>query len=416
MDDKLIDHLFRHQYGKMVSILTRIFGFSHLEIIEDAVQDSFISAIQAWKKKVPDNPKAWLTKTAKNRVIDIFRKISAEENRRNKITSGSSSLKIDELFLEHEIADSQLRMIFTSCHPKISTQDQIIFALKTISGFSTKEIAAALMMKESTVKKRFQRARKTIIEKNIAFEIPLGAQLKIRLDSVMEVIYLIFNEGFHSSNKNHLLRFDLCFEAIRLCKKLLQKENLRTPKLYALLALLCFHAARFHSKTDTDQNLINLQNQDRSLWNYELCGIGNNAMDKALENNEPLSSYHFEAAIASEHLRAPSFDKTNWQNILHWYQLLDNNAPSDFTKLNIAIVYLQLKNYSHALHILDRIEVEELGARAYLYFSTLAEFYAKNKDFKLALKHIDRAIELVNNLSEKDYLISKKSIYQNQLA
>lgn len=415
MDDKLIDHLFRHQYGKMVSILTRIFGFSHLEIIEDAVQDSFISAIQAWKTKVPDNPEAWLTKTAKNRVIDIFRKLSAEENRFGKITTGSSSLKIDELFLDHEIADSQLRMIFTSCHPKIASQDQIIFALKTISGFSTKEIAVALMMKETTAKKRFQRARKTIIDKSIAFEIPMGSQLHSRLDSVMEVIYLIFNEGFHSSNKNHLLRFDLCFEAIRLCKNLLQKEALRIPKLYALFALLCFHAARFHSKTDADQNLINLQNQDRSLWNYKLCGIGSNAMEKALEHNKELSSYHYEAAIASEHLRAVSFDKTNWQNILHWYLLLDKSAPSNFTKLNIAIVYLQLKEWALAQSILASVNVEELGARAYLYYGTLAEFYAFNNELNKAVENIDLAIGLVTNLSEKNYLMSKKSLYKEGL-
>jgi len=190
---------------------------------------------------------------------------------------------------------------------------------------------------------------------------------------------------------------------------------LRTSKLYALFALLCFHAARFHSKTDAEQNLINLQNQDRSLWNYELCGIGSNAMDKALEHQEELSSYHYEAAIASEHLRATSFDKTNWKNILHWYQLLDKSAPSNFTKLNIAIVYLQLKEWAQAQSILEAINAEELGARAYLYYGTLAEFYSFNNQMNLAIDNIVIAIGLVSNLSEKNYLISKKSLYEKDL-
>ncbi len=190
-----LDHLFRHQYGKMVSILTRIFGLANLEIIEDAVQDTFIKAMVAWRNGMPENPEAWLTKAAKNRTIDLFRKLSADKKRLPKITSGPSAIALNDLFLDTEIEDSQLRMIFTACHPILNPKDQLSFALKTVSGFSAKEIASALLLKEETVKKRLMRARKSIAEQNVSFQIPQGKDLPERLSRVLEVLYLIFNEG-----------------------------------------------------------------------------------------------------------------------------------------------------------------------------------------------------------------------------
>lgn len=197
----IIDHLFRHQYGKMVSILTRIFGLENLELVEDAVQDTFAQAVQKWKTNIPENPEAWLTKAAKNRVIDIIRKLNADQRRAEKLDYGPSVIAIDQLFAKEEIEDSELRMIFTACHPELDPRDQISFALKTISGFSQNEIAASLLLKTETVKKRLTRARKTINQKKIAFKLPQGKELNQRLDSVCKVLYLIFNEGFHSNHK-----------------------------------------------------------------------------------------------------------------------------------------------------------------------------------------------------------------------
>ena len=223
-----MDHLFRHHYGKMVSVLTRIFGLSNLEIVEDAVQDTFIKALTAWRINPPENPEAWLTKAAKNRVIDIFRKLNAEQKRIPKLENGPASLAINELFLDDEIEDSQLRMIFTACHPVLNSKDQIAFALKTISGFSTKEIASALLLKEETIKKRLMRARKSIAEKELSFEIPQGKELPKRLNRVIESLYLTFNEGFHSNKKDLLVRKELCGEAMRLCKLLKKNEYTKT--------------------------------------------------------------------------------------------------------------------------------------------------------------------------------------------
>lgn len=190
--DAIIDHLFRHQHGRMVAILTRIFGLSNLEIIEDAVQDTFIKAMGTWRNGMPDNPEAWLTQAAKNRMIDLFRKLKSEKERAAYMESGTSTISVNELFLDDEIADSQLRMIFTACHPQLDPRDQIAFALKTIAGFSQKEIASALLLKEEAIKKRLSRARKAIGIKSISFEIPQGEQLNQRMIRVLEVLYLLF--------------------------------------------------------------------------------------------------------------------------------------------------------------------------------------------------------------------------------
>ena len=204
MDSKLIDHLFRHHSGKMVSVLTRIFGLSHLEIIEDAIQDTFIKASITWRNQIPDNPKAWLTQAAKNRVLDIFRKLKTEKRHFPNFNLEKNTLAIDDFFLDTEIEDAQLRMIFTACHPSLDSRDQISFALKTVSGFSIKEIASALLTKDDTIKKRLTRARKTISKSQLKFQIPQGNELPIRLNRVMEVLYLIFNEGFHSNKKEKI--------------------------------------------------------------------------------------------------------------------------------------------------------------------------------------------------------------------
>jgi len=172
METPLIDHLFRHQYGKMVSVLTRIFGLSHLEMIEDAVQDTFASALLKWRTKLPENPEAWLTLAAKNRAIDLLRKTKAEDNRIQHLQTGPSAMVLSDLFLDHEIEDSQLRMIFTACHPLLNPKDQMAFALKTVSGFNTREIASALLTKEESIKKRLSRARKDIQKHQITFDFP----------------------------------------------------------------------------------------------------------------------------------------------------------------------------------------------------------------------------------------------------
>ncbi|WP_339835407.1 sigma-70 family RNA polymerase sigma factor [uncultured Maribacter sp.] len=408
MEHKIVDHLFRHHYGKMVAILTRFFGLSYIETIEDAVQDTFIKATSQWRTKIPENPEAWLNRVAKNRTIDILRSLQAEKNRNLTITTGASSLQIDELFLDHEVADSQLRMIFVACHPSLHPNEQIAFALKTISGFSTKEIAAALLTKEETITKRLTRAKKSIQKNNIQFTYPLPEAIPNRMESVMEVIYLTFNEGFHSTNHDKLIKEDLCGEAIRLCQLLLKKEQFRSGSLYALFALLCFHMSRLESKISSDNQIVNLQHQDRTKWYFPLIKMGNSAMNKAMEYDDT-SVYHYEAAIASEHLNAKTFEDTNWENISSWYKQLYAFQPTAFTLLNQAIVSLQLNDFVKTKQLLQQSDVEDLGQRAYLFYGCYAELYIKMGDKNLAISYLDKALEQTSNKLEKQFLMRKRN-------
>jgi len=404
--DIVIDHLFRHQYGRMVAILTRIFGLEHLPLIEDAVQDTFVSAMKAWRKNPPDNPEAWLTAAAKNRIYDLHRQIQAEKNRAEVWTQGMDSTGINEFFLEDEIADSQLRMIFAACHPDLKPRDQIAFALKTISGFSPNEIASALLLKDEAVRKRLHRARKAIVKEGIAFEIPMGSELADRLPRVLEVVYLIFNEGFHSGKQNTLVREDLCGEALRLCKLLLRNPNTSTSDAQALFALFCFHASRLRSKVNEQQEVLSLKEQDRSLWYAPLIELGYASLNKAVASE--FGVYHYEAAIAAEHVMARSYEDTNWNHILGHYQKLQALQPSAFVQLNMATVLIQLEKYAEAETMLGTIEAAALEQRTYLYHGLWAEYYHAVGEDAEGCAAIDRAIEMVRNTSEKDYLKKKR--------
>ena len=409
MEDKIIDHLFRHHSGKMVSVLTRIFGLQHLELIEDAVQDTFIKASISWRTKLPDNPEAWLVQASKNRMLDIFRKLKTERKHQPLLRQGADSIALNELFLDSEIEDAQLRMIFTACHPGLDPRDRISFALKTVSGFSIKEIASALLMKEDSVNKRLHRARQTIKKSEMKFRIPLGKELPDRLNSVLEVIYLIFNEGFHSNKQDILVRKELCVEAMRLCRLLLKNENTRHPDAYALMALMAFHSARIDTKTSAENELLDLKHQDRSQWHYPYMELGNTMMYKAVEKEE-FSHYHYEAAIAAEHLKARSFEETNWDKILHWYNCLYQLNPMPSYLLTMAVVQMQKEDYAAARIKLDQLRAGDFQQRSYLYHGAMADYYKGTGNLKKALEHIDEALKNVRNALEKEYLEKKKKM------
>ncbi len=408
--NKQIDHLFRHQSGKMVSVFTRIFGLHNLQTIEDAVQDTFIQAAKVWPKSPPDNPEGWLTTAAKNRILDLFRKTNSERDRHLKIDFGATAIPIQELFLEGEIEDSQLRMIFTACNPLLDSRDQISFALKTVSGFSTKEIASALLTKEETIKKRLSRARRAISDNQIKFEIPTGNDLNERRGRALSVIYLIFNEGFHSTNKNQLIRKDLCAEAARLVKLISNHPLAGHPSAHAVHALFCFHSARLDTKIDENGDVVSLKDQDRSCWNKELIFLGNASMHEAMKTDK-FSVFHYEAAIASEHVIAASFEATNWKNILHCYERLNALKPSSMNSLSIATVYLQMKEFDRARRILDSLNPKELEQREYLFYGLKSEYLFLKGERTAAVEELDKAIGLTRNEHEKKYLLTKKATF-----
>jgi RNA polymerase sigma factor (sigma-70 family) len=411
--NKLTDHLFRHEAGKMVAVLTRIFGLPNIEIAEDIVQDAFAQALKEWTFKTPPNPSAWLMMTAKNKAIDILRRERFHKNFKeeavHELHSENSSIPIIEnLFMQNEIKDSQLRMIFACCHPSFSYADQLAFTLKICSGFNVNEIAVALLSNNEAIKKRIQRAKKMIVENNIRLDIPIGVDLKKRLDTVLHAIYLLFNEGYNSGNKSDLIRKDLCEEAIRLALMLTENDYIKQPKCFALVALMSLLASRFESRLDDEGEIILLEEQDRTKWNSGLIKIGLFYLNKSSEGSE-ITDYHIEAAIVAEHTIAKNFKETNWKRILHMYDQLGKINPSPVVLLNRAIVVGKISRAKAAIEGNKQIftEVEKFIKTNYLFSAVLGELYSQMDSKAEAKKYFERAIYLTNSNAEKK-LIQRK--------
>jgi len=408
---QLVDHLFRHQAGKMIAVLIRIFGIHNLELVEDTVQETFLKALQVWKyQRIPDNPSGWLMQVARNRTIDLIRRdqklTDISEELRLRMHSGTEEA-IHQFFLDTEIADSQLRMIFTCCHPALNTEDQVALTLKTVSGLSVAEIAKALVSNDATIQKRLYRAKEYIKEHAIRFEIPVGQELHHRLDSVYTVLYLLFNEGYNSSKADELIRYDLCSEAMRLCKLLSEHPVGNTPSTFALLSLMCFQASRFDSRVGDDNSIILLEHQDRRLWNQDLIRWGYYYLDRS-STGDHLSIYHIESAIAAEHCLARDFASTNWKHMLKLYDCLLEYKPIPIVILNRAIILTQLGQLEEAIGIVRELPgLAYLLKHHYIYNAVLGDLYSRAGNIVEARRLLENAYELTPSLAEKKLLRSK---------
>ncbi|MEO8769349.1 MAG: sigma-70 family RNA polymerase sigma factor [Ferruginibacter sp.] len=412
--NKLTDHLFRHESGKMVSILTKIFGIQNLETAEDVVQQTFIDAMSVWKLKgIPSNPSGWLFRVAKNKAIDIVRRnkhsvqYDFSDSERILLTSEYTlATTMENLWNTALIKDDQLRMMFTCCHPGISQENQVTLILKTLCGFSTAEIAKSFLTSEDTVSKRLYRTKEFFREHKIQFIIPTVDEIKSRTETVLNAIYLLFNEGYNSTEKKELIREDLIDEAMLLGKLLTENELTQLPEVYALMALMCFHSARSESRLTAEGEIILLPYQDRGKWNHELIVKGNDYMNRAAFGNT-VSTYHFEAAIAYEHCVSESFDKTNWQLILNWYECLCNLSSSPITALNKIVVVMQVHGAEKALQQIEQIAEKKKIESFYLYHALLGEIYSKLNHPIKAKQYFETAIRLTRSEAEKKILREK---------
>jgi len=406
---KLVDHFFRHEAGKMVSVLTRLLGLQHMETAQDIVQDTLLKAMNTWSYGVvPDNPSAWLYRVAKNKAIDFlrrekkFRDIRPQYSRllESEYTLNST---INQLFLHSAIQDSQLQMMFACCHPSIPPESQVALVLKTLCGLNTAEIAHAFLVSEETVSKRMYRAREKFRSEKIELAEPGAAEQVIRLNAVLKSLYLLFNEGYHSSHPEKLIRKDLCEEAMRLCWLLLQHRLTNCPRSRALLSLMCFQASRLNERLDDRGNIILLRYHDRSNWDLQLMKKGFDYLDEAAEPFE-LSSYHFEAAIASLHAAAPSFENTDWKSIYHLYNMLYNLQPNPVVAMNKAIASAFAFSRQQALDELQEIKGLE---QHHLYHASVGEMHFELNKKKEARAHFEKALALTTSESEKQLLKEK---------
>ena len=382
----LVEHFFRHESGRLVALLTRSLGVGRLDLVEDVVQASLVQALQTWSRGgVPEDPAAWLYRTARNRAIDTLRRERAHARILPQIAGAQDPEERlpDEPLFAQEIGDEPLRLLFLCCHQSIPIESRVALALRTVCGFSTGEIARGLLTTEANVQKRIARAKGRLREEPGAWESPGSQPLRDRLDSVLAAIYLLFNEGYNASHDDVPVRRDLCDEALRLARMLANHPVGDDPRVFALVALLGLHAARFDARVSPGGTIVLLEEQDRSAWNW---GLVREAMDWMARSaaGEAISRYHVEAAIAWEHCRARSFAATDWTRIIELYGALENIAPSPIHVLNRAVAEAHRDGPLAGLARLAAVPPEEIPARYPAWPAVLGELHFRAGDLAAA--------------------------------
>lgn len=396
---ELIPHLFRTEYRKIVSVLCKRFGFEQIEIAEDITSDTFLTATQAWGLKgLPENPTAWLYNVAKNKAKNYLRrstffedKISAELR-----NSSAETTETDIDLSPQNISDSQLQMMFTICHPAISSESQIGLSLRFLCGFGIEEIADAFLTSKETINKRLFRAKEKLREEGIKIEFPGPAEIEQRLENVLTTIYLLFNEGYTK------LRKDIYLEAMQLCIMLVENPGTNTPPVNALLALMCFHASRFEARSGVNGELILYEEQDTSLWNADLIGKGGYFLRNAASGK--VTKYHLEAGIAYWHTQKED-TKEKWESILQNYNRLLQIAYSPIAALNRTYALSKANSKQEAILAAEKLELTD----NHLYFSLLGELYTGINNIT-AKAHFAKAISLAKNKAEKEVLRRKMDL------
>ena len=404
----------------MVSTLTRIFGLDNIDLAEDVVQDAMLKALQQWSYgTIPSNPSGWIMQVAKNRALDILRRQTLFQQKQPQIEQAiqpaNESAYSVELFEPEEVKDDQLRMIFACCHPILGSESQVALTLKTLCGFGVREIARSFLSKEETIAKRLGRARQTLRDARVPFEIPAGQELSKRLDSVLQVIYLLFNEGYNASQGPELIRWDFSSEALRLSELLLAHPACNTPKSNALHALMLLQASRFPARVSDQGNILLLQDQDRSRWNRSMIEWGLYYLNNSAEGEE-LSDFHLEAGIAACHCLAESFDSTDWTRILFLYDLLIQKNPSPVIALNRAVAVAKVRGARAGLDSVKEIQNRKSIDTYYLLHAVHAEFQNELGNFKEAAAHLRKALNLTTIASERAFLGSKLRKCEEKLA
>jgi RNA polymerase sigma-70 factor (ECF subfamily) len=402
----LVEHFFRHEAGRLVSVLTRIFGWRHFDLVEDMVQATLLDALESWRVRgAPDNPSGWVHRSAKNKILDALRRDRIGQRALGEWAAARPAHEegLDELFLDSQIEDSQLRMMFACCHPRLAREDQLALTLKALCGFGNAEIAHALLVGEEAVKKRLQRATRDLIDNRIALDPPPADELAGRLDGVHQVLYLLFNEGYSSSDGETAVRADLCEEAARLCHLLCSDPRFRTPATDALLALMLFHAARLESRLDAHGSILLLEEQDRGTWDRRLIRRAAELLARSAEGTV-VSAFHLEAAIACHHCTAESLAATDWPSILRLYDALLAIHRSPVYLLNRAIVVAQIEGPHAGIRALDEAGRDSTLRHYHLFDATLGEFYRRAGDLSRARQHLEAARQKTNSSFDRELI------------
>ena len=406
----VVEHLFRHEAGKMIAILTRIFGVENLTLAEDVVQEALARALQTWPfYGVPENPSAWIMRASRNLAFDVVRRRKLFQNKQAEIIrlmDRDSAAPEEAIFSEHEIADDRLRLMFVCCHPAIPADAQVALALKTLCGFGVTEISRAFLTTDAAIAKRLTRAKQRIRDAQIRFEIPAGEELAQRLDGVLQSLYLLFNEGYKASSGENLVREELCREAIRLTNLLAEHPAGNRPKTHALLALMLLNTARMPTRQDGEGNLLRLSEQDRRRWDQPMIARGMFHLMQSAAGEE-ISEYHLQAGIAACHDAAKDYESTDWRQILSLYDRLVALDGSPVVALNRAIVVATIQGPKAGLEAVEAIPDFNKLSSYYLLYAVLGEFEMQLNNLQAATEHFRRSFELADTKSERAFLLKR---------
>jgi RNA polymerase sigma-70 factor, ECF subfamily len=393
-----IEHVFRTEYGRVVSVLVRTFG--DIDVAEEAVQDAFAVAVDRWPSSgAPPSPAGWIITTARNKAIDRLRRESSRDDRQAQALLLHAR---GEPIEEGAVQDDRLRLIFTCCHPSLAVPSQVALTLRLLGGLTTAEIAKAFLVPEPTMAQRLVRAKAKIRDAGIPYRVPYEADLPERLRPVLAVVYLIFNEGYAASSGDHLVREDLCAEAIRL-GRLLAELMPDEPEVMGLLALMLLTESRRETRTTSDGDLVLLADQDRRRWDRELIAEGQAIVRACLRRNRP-GPYQLQAAINAVHSDAPTAAETDWRQILRLYQQLMAMDPSPVVALNRAVAVAEVEGPDAALVLVDELPLEGF----HVFHAIRAELLSRLGRDEEADEEYERAIRSAVNEPERVLLERKR--------
>ena len=393
--DAAVAAVFREEAGRLTAAMVRVLG--NFDVAEEVVQDSLVAALERWPDQgIPDNPGAWLMTTARRRAIDVLR-------RDRRYADKVALLERSTLPADPAEVDDRLRLIFTCCHPALAQEAQVALTLRAVAGFTTAEIAAAFLVSETTMAQRIVRAKRKIVAANIPYRVPEGSELPSRIDAVLAVLYLMFNEGYLSRGTQTGMRRDMADDALWLTS-LVARLMPDQAEVIGLLALMRLHLARSRARFGADGEMVLLPEQDRSLWEGAAIAAGIELLNRAAALNAP-GPYQLQAAIAAVHAEARFWEETDWRQIVALYDVLARAVPSPVVELNRAVAVSQLSGPHAALGEVNDLAIS-LGAY-HLFHATRAELLDELGERALAREALLRALELCQNPAERALLERK---------
>ena len=415
---RAIDAVWRIESAKLIAGLTRI--VRDVGLAEDLAQDALVAALERWPESgVPDNPGAWLMATAKHRAIDTFRRSERIERKHEELVPElreRQETAVSELdaALDDDIGDDVLRLIFMSCHPTLSREARTALTLRLLGGLTTDEIARAFLVPEPTIAQRIVRAKRTLADAHVPFEVPRGAELSARLSSVLEVIYLVFNEGYSATAGDDIVRPALCEDALRL-GRILAELDPEEPEVHGLVALMEIQASRLRARVGPSGEPILLLDQDRGRWDHLLIRRGLAALERAEKLKGANGAYALQAAIVACHARARTAEETDWRRIASLYDALAKVAPSPIVELNRAVAIAMAYGPAEGLELVDALRSEPALRSYHLLPAARADLLEKLERFDEARVEFERAASLTRNLRERDFLLGRARANTNDI-